>query len=202
MTLKLFLAYYFNSSELLIRNSSVTYLSFTAVYHSFSLSICASMSPSVGMKWNGAFIDFLSPTGGPPAAADVERQRGKSAVLVAWMFSNQWLPSANRQYRPYRLHGQCWDTHRKSVTVTDCHSIWWFSEQEGPFLDQKTVTVAGLSLTVVIVTDRACNGFARNKCYLSSQTVYCTLSLFLDFKIYIVAFVLFTDQYSFIRENL
>ena len=69
-------------------------------------------------------------------------------------------------------------------------------------MDQKTVTVAGLSLTVVIVTDRACNGFARNKCYLSSQTVYCTLSLFLDFKIYIVAFVLFTDQYSFIRENL
>ena len=28
------------------------------------------------------------------------------------------------------------------VTVTDCHSITWFSVQGGPFRDQKTVTIA------------------------------------------------------------
>ena len=47
--------------------------------------------------------------------------------------------------RPPRLQWQCWDG-KKSVTVSECHSIRWFSVKGDPFLDEKTVTVARVSL--------------------------------------------------------
>ena len=81
-----------------------------------------------GLRGKGAEPPFLRALSGhSPNLGSVKRppklnvsQTLEGGLLTDWLW-----------YRPYRL--QWVSGNRKNVAVSDCHSIRWFSVQEGPF---------------------------------------------------------------------